>query len=236
MTPDPSPANRGLTLSEVVPWGRGLAEYERMFGLGQEDLDRPILDIASGPSSFNAEITARGGTVLSIDPIYQFGVADIRKRIGETRDMLLEKVRAKADFYNWVEFPDIDALAAARMEAMGRFLEDFPAGRREGRYRTGSLPMMELDDDSFPLALCSHFLYSYSEQFDGEFHVQSVLELLRVAGEVRIFPILNLDGTVSPWVDIVVAAVEEAGYRHELVPARYGIQKGPDFFHRIRRD
>ncbi|MCC5875854.1 MAG: SAM-dependent methyltransferase [Candidatus Sumerlaeia bacterium] len=236
MTGTPSPESRGLALSGVVPWGRGLSEYVRMFGLGGVDREVAILDVASGPSSFNAEVTAAGGSVLSLDPIYQFSRDEIASRISETRDMLIDKVREKADFYNWVEFPDMEALATARMEAMGRFLDDYTKGRDDGRYRVGNLPRLDLPADSFDLALSSHFLYSYSDQFDAGFHVASVVELLRVAREVRIFPILSIDGTVSPWLEEVRREVTARGWRDELVPANYGIQKGPDFFHRIRRE
>lgn len=236
MTALPSPNERGLTLAGVVPWGRGLAEYVRMFGLDGCDLEGSVLDIASGPSSFNAEVTKNGGRVLSVDPIYQFSRDDLANRIVETRDMLMEKVREKADYYNWVEFPDVEALAAARMAAMERFLDDFPAGFAAGRYRVGALPSLDLPAGSFDMALCSHFLYSYSDQYDGTFHVAAVIELLRVAGEVRIFPILSIDGTVSPWLEVVRSHVAENGWRDELVPAHYGIQKGPDFCHRIWRE
>ncbi|MCA9432256.1 MAG: SAM-dependent methyltransferase, partial [Candidatus Omnitrophica bacterium] len=46
------------------------------------------------------------------------------------------------------------------------------------------------------------------EQLDYEFHVRSLEELLRVAREVRIFPLLSLDGTRSPHVDPLLKAFE----------------------------
>ena len=45
-----------------------------------------------------------------------------------------------------------------------------------------------LADDSFDLALCSHLLFLYTDHLDAAFHIAAVQELLRVAGEVRIFP------------------------------------------------
>jgi hypothetical protein len=46
------------------------------------------------------------------------------------------------------------------------------------------------------MALCSHFLFLYSflysEQFDLDFHLGSVLALCGVAEDVRIFPLTEL--------------------------------------------
>ena len=43
-------------------------------------------------------------------------------------------------------------------------------------------------DREFDLALCSHLLFLYSEQLTADFHLASIRELCRVAGEVRVFP------------------------------------------------
>ncbi len=52
-----------------------------MFNLTPNDLKGSILDCGSGPSNFNAQMTRSGGKVISCDPIYQFTVEDIHKRI-----------------------------------------------------------------------------------------------------------------------------------------------------------
>ena len=62
----------------------------------------------------------------------------------------------------------------------------------EGRYRNGELPTLPFADRSFDLALSSHFLFLYTEQFDESFHSSSIAEMGRVADEVRIFPLLAL--------------------------------------------
>jgi hypothetical protein len=50
-----------IGLEDLVPWGRRLSEYTRIFQLTSEQLRQRILGCADGPSSFNAEITRRGG-------------------------------------------------------------------------------------------------------------------------------------------------------------------------------
>jgi len=80
---------------------------------------------------------------------------------------------------------------------MEDFLADYPAGRSEGRYVDAGLPSLPFEDNRFELALCSHLLFFYSEQLSLDFHVQAVRELCRVAGEARIFPVLELEARES---------------------------------------
>jgi hypothetical protein len=72
-----------VKLSEVVPWGRSLSEYKEMFSLTSDDLRKKILGCGDGPACFNAELTANGGNVISIDPIYEFSAVQIQSRIEE---------------------------------------------------------------------------------------------------------------------------------------------------------
>jgi hypothetical protein len=70
---------------------------------------------------------------------------------------------------------------------MEKFLADYERGLREQRYITGELPSLPFDSGSFGLAVCSHLLFLYSDLLSEDFHIRSVLELCRVAGEVRLF-------------------------------------------------
>jgi hypothetical protein len=73
-----------FTLDQVVPWGRSFEEYRRMFALTDTDLASKIVGCGDGPASFNAEATRLGSTVVSCDPIYRFGVEQLRERIAST--------------------------------------------------------------------------------------------------------------------------------------------------------
>ena len=63
----------------------------------------------------------------------------------------------------------------------------------------------------FDLALSSHFLFLYSEHLDYEFHLESILEMLRVAREVRIFPLLTLKNERSPHVERIIEEIDRLG-------------------------
>jgi hypothetical protein len=80
------------------------------------------------------------------------------------------------------------------MAVMRRFLADFPSGLREGRYRAQALPHLDFRDGAFDLTLCSHFLFTYSGQLTLDFHLASIEEMCRVAGEARVFPLLQRYG------------------------------------------
>ena len=80
-----------------MPWGRSLAEYAAMFALREEDLERSILGCGDGTASFNAEVTAQGGKVLSVDPIYQFSADDIQQRIRRVYPGMLSQFARQAD-------------------------------------------------------------------------------------------------------------------------------------------
>ena len=110
---------------------------------------------------------------------------------------------------------------------MRLYLDDYPEGKEQGRYVTGELPSLPFSSSSFDLALCSHFLFTYSEQFTVEFHVQSVVEMARVAHEVRIFPLLAaFTGELSPHLPAVMEALREQDCSVEICPVAYEFQKG----------
>jgi hypothetical protein len=224
-----------FTLDQVVPWGRSLDEYRRMFSLSDADLDSlNILGCADGPASFNAEATRRGDSVISCDPIYQFNVIEMRARISATYDQIIEETRKNANQFVWTTIKSVEELGQTRMAAMRTFLDDYDAGKSEGRYVEASLPMLPFADGEFDLALCSHFLFVYSTQLGEDFHKAAIRELCRVGREVRVFPLLSLSGTPSPYVDLVAREAKSAGHqvRIELVP--YEFQRGGNRMMRIR--
>jgi hypothetical protein len=225
-----------FTLDRVVPWGRSFEEYEQLFALTPSDLERRILGCGDGPAAFNAESTRRGGHVVSCDPLYAFGRAEIETRIAATCDTVLEQTRRHADQFVWGHgIASIDDLGQVRMRAMRVFLEDYDAGKAAGRYLDASLPVLPFADGAFDLALCSHLLFLYSAQFDEAFHRASIRELCRVAAEVRVFPLLALDGSRSPFVEACVAEARAAGAEAETVRVPYEFQRGGNEMLRVRR-
>ncbi len=226
----------GLKLEKVIPWGRSMPEYVRMFNLTPDDLKLNILDCASGPASFNAEMIREGYKVISCDPVYQFSVEEIQARIQDTYQTVIEGVRANLDSYVWQDIQSPEHLGEIRMAAMQQFLADFPQGQKEGRYLTDSLPTLPFDTDRFDLALCSHFLFTYSDQFSLQFHLDSILEMCRVAPQVRLFPLLNISGEISPNLAPVMTELEKRGYTLKVEQVPYQFQKSGNQMLQVMRN
>ena len=216
----------GFRLEDIVPWGRSYDEYLRMFALRDEELGQRILGCGDGPAAFNAAMTGRGGRVVSIDPLYGFDKAEIRARIADTREAVLEQLRLNRSDYLWNEVRSVEELDELRISAMDAFLDDYDAGRRGGRYVAGSLPSLPFSDGEFDLALSSHFLFLYSASLSLEFHLRSLSEMLRVAREVRIFPLLSLDGSACHLVPQAEAHLADSGYLVESRVVPYEFQRG----------
>lgn len=223
-----------FTLSDVVPWGRSYEEYVRMFALTETDLAGTILGCGDGPASFNAEASRRGTRVVSCDPIYRFSRDELRRRIDETAEDVLAQTRRNAGEFVWTSIRSVEELEAVRMSAMATFLDDLEQGRADGRYVEASLPELPFDDGSFDLAICSHFLFLYTTQLGESFHRQSIAELCRVAGEVRIFPLLALGGAPSTLVEPNVLALQSGGRTVSIETVPYEFQRGGNQMLRIR--
>ncbi len=219
----------------IVPWGRSFREYVDMFHLSDEDLDRTIPGCGDGPASFNCEMTRQGNSVISVDPIYNFDRDAIKKRIDEIYVEVLEQTRANRDKFVWENISSVEELGGIRMESMKLFLDDFECGKQQGRYVAGELPELPFKGDSFDMVLVSHLLFLYSEQLSLEFHLRAIDELLRVAGEVRIFPLLDLNSRRSLHVDEVIDYVAEKGYLVREEKVKYEFQKGGNRMLRVVR-
>lgn len=225
-----------FTLEEVVPWGRSLGEYRGMFALSDSDLRKKIIGCADGPASFNFEVTALGGAVISCDPIYTFSAAKIRSKIDESSARIVEYARSNADEFVWSDhIPDADTLAIHRMKTMDEFLADFEQGRRAKRYVAAELPMLPFSAREFELAISSHFLFLYSEHRSEKFHVDSIRNMVQVADEARIFPLLELGGNPSRHLAAVTAALRRDSLQVEIATVDYEFQRGANQMMRISR-
>jgi SAM-dependent methyltransferase len=225
-----------MNLNEIIPWGRSLDEYRLMFDLSESDLAGRILGCGDGPASFNAEATALGYSVISCDPIYEFSTEEIRQRAEDSYQTVISQLRLQQQGFVWNYFHDPDHLGEARLVAMRLFLRDVEKGKAEGRYVTASLPSLPFEDGQFDFALCSHLLFLYSDQLSLQFHQASIIELLRVAPEVRIFPLLTLERRRSQHVEPLVTYLCEKGWKTEVVPVAYEFQRGGNQMLRIRKD
>lgn len=214
-----------MKLEKVVPFGRSLDEYSKMFNLTDADLKQRLLGVGDGPASFNAEATQLGYTVTSIDPVYEFSGAEILNRFHAVVDDIIQQIKASPNDWIWSYHQSPDDLRTNRVKAIHTFVNDYDVGKADGRYLIDALPDLNLGQ-TYDLVLCSHFLFLYSEQLDYQFHLESIQEMLRVGREVRIFPLLTLMRQRSPHLDPVLQALADRGHTLAIKKVPYELQKG----------
>ena len=225
-----------ILLNQIVPWGRSRDEYDLMFSLADWDTSGGVLDCGGGPASFTAELRASGIRAVSVDPIYVYSGSEIRARFEAAVSPMLAQVRATPEDWTWTYHRSSEDLGAHRRAALERFLADYDDGLRDHRYIVGELPLLPLESNSFGLAVCSHLLFLYSDLLSEAFHIQSALELCRVAREVRVFPLLTLGGKPSPHLAAVRAALDSEGWTSRIVSVDYELQRGGNQMLRVFRE
>jgi hypothetical protein len=211
-----------ITYENIVPWGRSYTEYVIMFNLTPYFLSKKVLGCGDGPAAFNSVGNAFGGNITSIDPIFSLPKKEIERQIDKTFGNVINQTRNNLENFNWEMFGNVEGLGKIRMKSMQQFLSDFEQGFEEGRYIAAELPNLPFKDNTFGLALCSHFLFLYSDHLDLDFHIKAIDEMLRVASEVRIFPVVDLNANQSVHLD----AIMENFPNCELIKVNYEFQKG----------
>lgn len=171
------------------------------------------------------ERVAPGTAICS--PIYTFSADEIRARVESVFDDMVSQTAANAADFVWGRgVADLDDLVAKRQTAMEASLEDYEAGLAAGRYRPGQLPQLPFPDAAFDLALCSHFLFLYAEQLTTQFHVDSLVELCRVAREVRVFPLQELGSLPCRHLGPVRHQLDSLGITTRIDTVGYEFQRG----------
>ncbi len=215
-----------MQLDHVVSFGRSLDEYIKIFHLTDQDLQKTILSVADGPASFNAEGTQKGYRIHSLDPLYCFSREEIKSRFYAVVDNIIDQIEQTPKDWVWRYHGSPQGLRKNRETSLHLFCQDYETGKAQGRYTLGELPWLNYPDHQYELGLCSHFLFLYSAHFDERFHRESVQELLRVCGEVRIFPLLTLRLERSPYLDRILETLDHQGYHWEICTVEYELQRG----------
>lgn len=204
---------------------RSFEEYVAMFGLQGDALPASVLDCAAGAASFVAELSDRGVTAVAVDPAYALSDDEIRARVqadlGGCVDMLLRD----HEHFTWSWYGSLERREQLRHDAAAIFLADHAA--RPERYRAAELPDLPFVDGEFDLAVCSHLLFTWAPELGRAGHQAALLELTRVATEVRVFPLV-LRATGAP-VDFLAPLLDDlgtAGLSTRLVDVPYEFQRG----------
>ncbi|MDZ8108874.1 MAG: SAM-dependent methyltransferase [Nostoc sp. DedQUE12a] len=225
-----------MVLDKVVPFGRSMDEYIKIFNLTNADLNKRIIGVGDGPASFNAEMARQGKSVVSIDPLYQFSGDQILQRFNEVVDNIINQVKATPNDWVWSYHKSPENLRHNRVKVIQEFLADFDNGKKANRYIFGELPNLAYQNQEFDIALCSHLLFLYSDQLDYDFHFNAVGEMLRIAQEIRIFPLIDLMLKPSPHLEKIIKYYADKGYKINIEKVQYELQPGGNQMLKITKD
>lgn len=222
MTPVSGPA-----LGKLIVTPRPLFDYRNMFLLTDEELRAgPILDCPAGASPFAAQVRARGGQAVSVDPIYG-PRPEVEARVAADLARVHSWLTAGPVGLDWSYLGSADAMLRAFEVSADFFLADY--AEESPHYVAAGLPALPFADREFRLTLSSHLLFTYPEYVTYAEHVAFLLEMVRVtAGEVRVCPVADPAGAPYPRLGEVREELAAHGVTTELRPARSAYSKGGD--------
>lgn len=205
--------------------GRSWQEYIKMFNLNPAVLKQgKILDCAAGASSFTAIMNEKGYDITALDLLYDEKPGDLEIKCREHLNMLVDALRDLEDHFLWGYFKDLADLKKQRERVCKEFAEDYRFNNKIN-YIKGDLTQMPLKDNTFSLVLCSHLLFIYDHRLSYEFHLESIIEMLRVAREVRVYPLVKGESKISEYLKPLTEKINHIA-DFELVPVSYRFRKG----------
>ncbi|MCR2821263.1 class I SAM-dependent methyltransferase [Lederbergia panacisoli] len=213
-----------LDLERIVFIGRTFEEYLDMFSLSVETLKgKRILDCPAGACSFTAVGNKLGLNITSCDIAYYYpGEALKNKGLQDIEHAMQHMEKAKSN-YIWDYFKDVEDLGGHRLKALNDCTKDME--KSSERYVAATLPSLPFQDAEFDILLSAHFLFMYADRLDYKFHIETIKELLRVSKEeVRIFPLVDLEGKRYRHLDKLIGYLTDNGYSVEEVKVPYEFQ------------
>jgi hypothetical protein len=227
-----------MQLDRIVFLGRTLKEYVSMFSLRDEDLrSGRVLNCPSGPSSFGAEAAKEGVEVTSCDVLYHMDAPALARMGREDIEHVFERFDSVSERYVWSYYRNQQEVISLRERALGLFHEDYEQGKADGRYVEAKLPELPFPDGHFALTLSSHFLFMYGEWLPMDFHLAALREMLRVTqGEVRVFPLLGLDGKPYDYLSYILMQLAADGVTVTIRKVPFEFLKGGNVMLTLRND
>lgn len=224
-----------LELERIVFIGRTYKEYLDMFLLTEKELQgKKVLDCPAGACSFTAAGNKNGLDVTACDIAYFHPAKDLKNKGLQDLSHAMAHMQKAKDNYVWDYFKDIEQLQKHRLSALMECSADRLLS--EKRYIPAALPFLPFADGEFDLLLSAHFLFMYADRLDYQFHIDTLNELLRVTKEeVRIFPLVDLEGNRYKYLEQLITWLDEKGCHTEEVAVAYEFQKNASTMLKINK-
>lgn len=216
----------GQRIGAPVVSPRPLADYRTMFLLTDPELTAgPILDCAAGASPFGAQARLRGGSVVSVDPLFTASREELVELARRDTERVADWVAANPGAFDWDYLGAPEPALRAWDLAIDLFALDYePDGHR---YVAAALPSLPFPDGRFRLTVSSHYLFTYPAQVSFAEHVAAIAELVRVTtGEVRLSPLIDTGAVTYPRLAELRATVHGLGICTEIRTVSGAYQPG----------
>ncbi|EJL25863.1 class I SAM-dependent methyltransferase [Brevibacillus sp. BC25] len=219
---------------------RSYQEYVDMFSLTDEILSmEPILDVGAGASSFTAEVCQQGREAIAVDPLYQIKPEEICTKGKREIEESTQKLAGIAHTLHWEYYGSLDEHQQNRERSLEQFIAAYRADEGIGKkYVSGLLPDLPFADNQFSLVLGSHFLFLYQQQFDEQFHLDAIKELLRVCqpgGRIRLYPLIGLDRKPYSKLPQLMEEIQRFGHTASLQSTSFRFLVGATHYLEIRK-
>jgi ubiquinone/menaquinone biosynthesis C-methylase UbiE len=165
---------------------------------------------------------------------YHYEVNNLKEKGLKDIEHAMEHVETDTINYVWDYFANIEALRKERLNALNHCTEDMI--NFLNHYIPVTLPMLPFEDNSFDYILSAHFLFTYADRLDYDFHILTLNEMLRVSkDEIRIFPLVDLEGNRYEYLNEIMIYLEDKGCSVEEIKVPYEFQKHANSMLKIKK-
>jgi len=225
-------ASMPTVVKDLLLSGHTLLDYEHMFDLNEKDLSKKIITLASGFDTFNLEMHQHGHEVISCARNYDLSLEKMRALVEKNLKRMSEHLDEHQSQFLIASPKEFNEVREKWVHSANAFLADYSQGKEEGRYRREVLPNLHFKDQELDLALSSHFLFAHTE-LSEEKHFLFIKEMVRVSKEVRIFPLSNAYGELSPTLGPVLLALQQNHFGVEVKQVEYEFLQGANAMLRV---
>ncbi len=196
-------------------WGFHIDEYQSMFDLSDKQMRSNILEYGCAATAVNSQLAQSGHhNIISLDPWFGLDCTTLEKKINlNFEQKYIEIIRQKNNL-DALNTTELDTLLNYRRAGIKCFLQDYDRGCAEKRYVECVDIATNFVNNQFNHAVSSHFFFDHSGAIKQA--VERICELVRVANEVRIFPLNDLNGTPSPGLAPVLLGLQQLNYGIEI--------------------
>ncbi|MEG0259100.1 MAG: SAM-dependent methyltransferase, partial [Lysinibacillus sp.] len=196
---------------------------------------KKILGCPAGACSFTAVGNALGLDITACDIAYYHAVENLKNKGLQDITHTMEHMEKAKNIFVWDYFDDVEDLRAHRQRALQDCTSDMT--KSNDRYVPVTLPSLPFEDEEFDLILSAHFLFSYADRLDYNFHVETITELLRVTNEeIRIFPLVDLEGNRYEHLDKLTCFLTDIGCTVKEINVPYEFQKNANSMLKIIKE